>query len=214
MLSGARVLCGRGESKMAPKTLLEMAGVAPVAPRLEDAALVVIDAQHEYLDGALPLAGIEAALDEIARLLARARAQGATIVHIRHRGRPGGAFDPTARRGEIIAAAGPQGAEPVIEKAMPNAFAGTSLKSVLDSTGRQSLVLAGFMTHMCVEATARAAVDLGFRPAVVAAATATRDLPNPLGGPPIAASEVQRNALAALADRFATIVARADDLPV
>jgi nicotinamidase-related amidase len=198
---------------MAPKTLLEMAGAAPAPPRLAEAALVVIDAQHEYVDGALPLAGIGAALEEIARLIARARAEGAAIVHVRHRGRPGGAFDPTARRGEIVAAAAPQGSETVVEKALPNAFASTSLKSVLDATGRRDLVLAGFMTHMCVEATARGAVDLGFRAAVVAAATATRDLPDPLGGAPIAAAEVQRNALAALADRFATIVRSANDLP-
>jgi nicotinamidase-related amidase len=65
---------------------------------------------------------------------------------------------------------------------------------------------------MCVEASARAAIDLGLTAAVVAAATATRDLPDPIGGGTIAATEVQRNALAAIADRFATIVAREADI--
>ena len=62
------------------------------------------------------------------------------------------------------------------------------------------------MTHMCVEATARSAVDHGLKATVIAAATATRDLPDPTGSGTIAASEVQRNALAAMADRFAVVV--------
>ena len=65
---------------------------------------------------------------------------------------------------------------------------------------------------MCVEATARAAIDLGFTAAVVAAATATRDLPDPLDGATISAAEVQRNALAAIGDRFATVLARESDI--
>jgi len=63
---------------------------------------------------------------------------------------------------------------------------------------------------MCVEATARSAVDHGLKVTVVASATATRDLPDPTGGQSIAASEVQRNALAAMADRFATIATSVD----
>ena len=61
------------------------------------------------------------------------------------------------------------------------------------------------MTHMCVEATARASIDLGFKATVIASATATRPLPDPLGGASLTADEVQRNALAAIADRFATV---------
>ncbi|HET9904009.1 MAG TPA: cysteine hydrolase family protein [Xanthobacteraceae bacterium] len=199
---------------MTAKTLLELAGVTPIVPRLAEATLLIIDAQNEYVDGALPLAGVEDALGEIAHLLARARERGASVVHIKHRGRAGGAFDPGARRGEIVPQAAPRGDEPIVEKTLPNAFAGTDLKSVLEAKGRRDLVIVGFMTHMCIEATARAALDLGFRPAVVAAATATRDLPDPLGGPVIPAAEVQRNALAALNDRFATVVKRAEDLPL
>jgi nicotinamidase-related amidase len=69
------------------------------------------------------------------------------------------------------------------------------------------------MTHMCVEATARAALDLGFKATVIAAATATRDLPDPVGGEGIAAAEVQRNALAALNDRFAVVTKDVAALP-
>lgn len=191
---------------MAPKTLLEMAGASAAPPRLDQAAVLVIDAQREYVDGALPLAGVQPALGQIRALLERARSAGATVIHVKHRGRAGGAFDPGAPRGDIVAEVAPAGGEAVVEKALPNAFAGTDLKQKLDAAARKELVVVGFMTHMCVEATARAALDLGFRPTVIAAATATRDLPDPLAGTAIPAAEVQRNALAALNDRFALVL--------
>ena len=73
------------------------------------------------------------------------------------------------------------------------------------------MLLVGFMTHLCVEATARASIDLGFKATVVA--TATRTLPDPLGGAALSADEVQRNALAAIADRFTTVTPNVDALP-
>ncbi|MGA8158348.1 MAG: isochorismatase family protein, partial [Rhodoplanes sp.] len=75
---------------------------------------------------------------------------------------------------------------------------------------RSVIIVVGFMTHMCVEATARAAIDLGLRATVIADAAATRDLADPITGATIPAAEVHRNALAALADRFATVVASQD----
>jgi len=198
---------------MRPKTLLELVGAPASTTHLTDAVLIVIDAQREYVDGKLPLSGMEPALKEIGSLLARARKAGTPIIHIKHRGRPGGAFGPDTPGFDIADAAAPSGAEAIIEKSLPNAFAGTTLQATLDSLGRKQLILTGFMTHMCVEATARAALDHGFKSTVVAAATATRDLPDPLTGNAVPATEVQRNALTALADRFATIVATADSIP-
>jgi nicotinamidase-related amidase len=198
---------------MRPKTLLELAGAPASTMHLTDAVLIVIDAQREYVDGKLPLSDVKSALTEIGSLLARARKAGAPIIHIQQRGRPGGAFGPDTPGFDIADAAAPSGAEAVIEKSLPNAFAGTTLQATLDGLGRKQLILTGFMTHMCVEATARAALDHGFKSTVVAAATATRDLPDPLTGNAVPATEVQRNALAALADRFATIVATADSIP-
>ena len=99
--------------------------------------------------------------------------------------------------------------EEIVEKALPNAFAGTRLSEVLEGIGKRPLILAGFMTHMCVSATARAALDLGHSTTVAMDATATRDLPDPTGGV-LAAGDVHRAALAAIADRFAVVVAAAD----
>ena len=195
---------------MRPKTLLELAGAGATPSRLANATLVVIDAQREYVDGKLALAGARPALAEIGALLARARRAGTPVVHVKHLGRAGATFGPDMPGFAIAAEAAPAGNEPVVEKNLPNAFAGTALKATLDSFGRKEVILTGFMTHMCVEATARSALDHGFKATVVAAATATRDLPDPLTGNAVPAAEVQRNALAALADRFATIVPKAD----
>jgi nicotinamidase-related amidase len=192
---------------MRPKTLLELAGVPASPTHLSDAVVIVIDAQREYVDGHLPLVGVTPALREIGALLERARKTGTPIIHVHHRGRPGGAFGPDTLGFAIADEAAPSGAETVIEKSLPNAFADTTLAAALADTGRKQLILAGFMTHMCVEATARAALDYGLKTTIVAAATATRDLPDPLTQATVSAAEVQRNALAALADRFATIVA-------
>jgi nicotinamidase-related amidase len=192
---------------MSPKTLLELAGVSSAPSPLSKAVLVVIDAQHEYVDGKLPLTGVREALGQIAELLARARKAGRPVVHVQHKGRPGGAFGPDTPGFPIVTEAAPMAGEAVIEKSLPNAFAGTGLKETLDAIGSKELILTGFMTHMCIEATARAATDLGFKSTVVAGATATRDLPDPLTGAAVAAAEVHRNALTALNDRFAVVVA-------
>ncbi|MGE0063520.1 MAG: cysteine hydrolase family protein [Xanthobacteraceae bacterium] len=192
------------------KTLLQMAGANPAPGKLTEAAVVIIDAQNEYVTGKLPLEGVDAALAQVAALLAAARAAKAPIIHIAQRGRPGGLFDPEGPSFKFAAPAAPQAGETVIEKPLPNSFAKTTLHEALQATGRKHLVVAGFMTHMCVSATARSAVDHGYGVTVVSDAVATRSLPDPLGGADLTAAQVHRTALAELADRFATIARVAD----
>ncbi len=76
------------------------------------------------------------------------------------------------------------------------------------AAGRKHLVVAGFMSHMCVSSTVRGALDFDYRCSVVAGACATRDPPDGTGGM-IAADQLQRAELAALADRFATVLSDA-----
>jgi nicotinamidase-related amidase len=187
------------------KTLLQMAGVTPVPAKLSDATVGIIDAQNEYVSGRLPLTGIEAALVRVADLLAAARAAGAPIVHVAQRGRTGGLFDPETPNFRFANAAAPREGEVVVEKPLPNAFAKTEFAARLEAAGRRSLVIAGFMTHMCVSATTRSALDHGYSVTLAADACATRDLPDPLGGPDLKAEPIHRTALAELADRFACI---------
>lgn len=198
---------------MKPRTLLEMAGANPAPPPLSEAVIVVIDAQREYVDGKLPLTNIEPALAEIGKLLKRARALRSPVIHIVHQGKAGGAFAPDTPGFEVASPAAPAPGEAVVHKNLPNAFASTDLASRLAALKKPNVVLVGFMTHMCVEATARASIDLGFKATVIASATATRALPDPVSGAALSAEEVQRNALAAIADRFATVAATVDSLP-
>lgn len=187
------------------KTLLQLAGADLTPPRLSESCLVLIDLQNEYRAGPLALPGADAAIANAANLLARARDNGAAVFHVAHRGRPGGLFDRSAERGAIVACLAPLAGEPVIEKELPNAFAGTDLKARLAATGRKNVILVGFMTHMCVSSTARAGLDLGFRVTIDADSCATRDLPDGRGGT-ISAATIHDVALVELSDRFAIIV--------
>lgn len=136
------------------------------------------------------------------------------MVRHAHHAKPGSAlFDPNGPFVEIIPQLAPQTGEPVVVKSLSNAYTGTTLEKQLAQTGRKSLIVAGFMTHMCLSATVRAALDQGYRTTVVEGATATRDLPDGAGGT-VPAAMVQTAEIAALRDRFATIVGHADDLPV
>ena len=69
----------------AAKTLLELSGADLRPPPLATSTLVIIDAQNEYLDGKLALPGAPPALAALARLLGRARAVAAPVVHVQHR---------------------------------------------------------------------------------------------------------------------------------
>jgi nicotinamidase-related amidase len=194
-----------------PLTLLQMAGISQTPPHLADSVLLIIDAQREYLDGQLPLAGIDTSLRQAASLLQRARAAGAPVVHIVHRG-GSGLFNPQGESFAIIDALKPLADEPVLKKTLINAFTGTGLAETLAASGRRQLIVIGYMTHNCVSATVRAALDHGYQTTVVAAATATRDLPDRQGGT-LPAAVIQAASLAALADRTAQIVAGSDDIP-
>lgn len=195
-----------------PTTFRELAGLPTRPEPLAESAIVLVDCQREYVDGAVLVPGMKAALDEARQLLERARREGAPIIHIAHRGPPGASFfDPDGPYCAIVPEVAPADGEPVVNKGTPNAFAGTDLASRLKVVERKQIVFAGFMTHNCISATVRGAFDHGYACAVVAAAAATRDLPDGLGGV-ISADIVHRAALAGLADRVATVVETAADM--
>jgi nicotinamidase-related amidase len=192
-------------------TMLQMAGVTPAPATMADGVLLIIDAQREYTDGLLPLPGVEPAIEALAGLLEQARKAGTPIVHVRHKS-AGKAFNPSSSGYEIVASLAPRAGETIVDKAMPNAFAGTELATHLTGTGRTNLIVGGFMTHMCVSATVRCATDNGFMSTIAADTVATRDLPDATGGPTVTADAINRITLAALSDRFAWIVPKATQI--
>lgn len=196
-----------------PRTLLNISGVRLEATHLSDSVLVIIDAQREYVDGKLHLDGIEPSLKEASLVLERARKAGTPVIHVIHKGKPGSAlFNPDGIYVEIAKQVFPRPNEIIVTKTLPNAFSGTDLEAQLSRLGRKNLIVIGYMTHMCLSSTVRAALDRGYRTTIVAKATATRDLPAADGGT-IPAQTLQRASLAALSDRFAAIVQSARDLP-
>ncbi|OKH63988.1 isochorismatase, partial [Mycobacterium sp. SWH-M5] len=185
----------------------------PAEPvRLADSALVLIDCQNTYTQGVMELEGVQAALDATAELLDRARSAGIPIIHIQHDAGPGSPYDVREKIGAIVDSVVPRGDEPVVVKNFPNSFVQTDLQQRLQVVNASNLVLAGFMTHMCVNSTARGAFNLGFAPTVVAAATATRSLPGP-DGSVVPAAAMQSASLAAIADLFAVVVPDAASIP-
>jgi nicotinamidase-related amidase len=181
-----------------------MAGLRDAPPSVTESIVVIVDAQREYLDGRLPLPDIAPALDSIERVLMAARAAGTPVVHVAHQGRAGGTFAP-GEGGRIIDQVAPVDGEAIVGKKFPNSFAGTELADVLAEHPQRALVLCGFMTHMCVSSTARAALDLGIDTTVIADACATRPLPALGSGETISADTLHRVALTELADRFSVI---------
>lgn len=190
-----------------PKTLYQLTGRGYAPATLSKATLLIIDAQEEYRSGALQLPGVDAAVEEIATLLAAARRLGTPVLHVRHLGIPGGLLDPQGPRGHFISGLEPLPEEPVVEKRLPNAFAGTELHERLQQLGHLDLIVCGFMTHSSVSTTVRAAKDYGYRCTLVDAACATRSLPHASGL--IDARVLHDAEMAALADNYAMLVPQA-----
>ena len=195
-----------------PTTLRALAGLPLEPATLSDSALILIDCQNTYTYGVLELEGVQAALDEAAVLLERARSAGIPVIHIQHDDGPGSLYDVSGHTGAIVDLLAPRDGEQVVVKNYPNSFVATDLDAKLKALNAENLVIAGFMTHMCVNSTARGAFNLGYSPTVVAAATATRALPG-LDHGEVSAENLQAASLAALSDLFAVVVPDAGSIP-
>ena len=196
---------------MSAQTLRQIVGVpaslhAGATLDAAKTAVVLIDYQNEYRSGPLALPDEPAASKAARQLRAWADQAGIAVIHVLHRA-PATApiFAPDSLGATPIAGLVPTEGETVIYKNLPSAFAGTGLNDVLQAQGVEMLLIAGYMTHNCVDSTARAAFHRGYRVGVVADACATRDLPG-TDGKTIPAAVVQAAVLAGLGDRIAEII--------
>ncbi|NEA46030.1 isochorismatase family protein [Streptomyces sp. SID10815] len=187
---------------MSRTTLRELNGFDETPATLAGSTLILIDFQNTYTQGVMELDGWEASLDAAAQLLARAREAGTKVVHVINDGGEGTPYDIRAEIGQIHPKVAPVDGEPVVVKQVPNAFVGTDLADHL--TAGQDVVVAGWMTHMCVAFTAQGAFLAGHRPTVVADASATRPLP--VAGTEVPAEQVHQGALATVADLYGVVV--------
>jgi nicotinamidase-related amidase len=170
-------------------------------------ALVLIDIQNDYFPGGrMQLDGSPEASLKAGQALALFREKGLALVHIQHLSvRPDASFFIAGTDGvNIHANVQPAAGEMLIPKHYPNAFRGTSLLEQLKSKQIDHLVIAGMMTHMCVDATTRAAFDHGFQCTVLHDACATRALS--FNTDTVPAQQVHAAFLAALAAVYAKVV--------
>ena len=169
-------------------------------------ALIIIDLQNDYFPGGkMELDGSPEASLQAAILLETFRTKGLPLVHVQHvSNRPGaGLFLPDTEGVKIHATVAPRAGETVLQKNFPNSFRGTHLLEHLRALGADQLIIAGMMTHMCVDATTRAAFDLGFTCNLAHDACATRALA--FGDVRVPAAQVHAAFVAALAGLYAKV---------
>lgn len=170
--------------------------------------LLLIDVQREYFtrEGPLWIPDGHAVLERLQSLLAAARQSGSGVVHVRHEEDVGAdSFAAGTAMVETMEEVAPSDGEPVVVKHLPGSFDGTSLDEVLASLGARTIVVGGFMTHMCCDTTARQAQARGFDVVFLTDGTATRDLTAPTGRT-IPHAAVHETTLAAQADGFSTLM--------
>ena len=176
-------------------------------------ALILIDIQKDYFPGGrMELVGSTEAASSAARLLAAFRKASWPVYHVQHiSAQPTATFFLPGTTGiEIHSTVEPLPSEPVVTKHFPNSFRETNLQELLKANGIRQLLICGMMTSMCVDATVRAAFDLGFANTVVHDACATRDLT--FNGETISAHQVHGAFLASLGAVYAEIKATDDML--
>ena len=174
---------------------------------MPDSALLIIDIQNDYFPGgAMELEGADTAGTKAGMAIKRFREKNLPVLHVRHLSVRAGAtfFLPGTRGAEIHASVQPATGETVIEKNFPNAFRNTSLREELERLKVKDLVVAGMMTHMCVDASVRHAADLGYKITLLGDACATRA--QSYGGETVPAQQVHAAFLAALNGFYAKVV--------
>ena len=170
-------------------------------------ALVIIDIQNDYFEGgANPLENSWPASLNAKMLLEYFRKNNLPIVHIQHIANREGStfFVPNTKGVEIHENVKPINGEKVIIKHYPNSFRDTELQSHLQSLNIDTLVICGIMTSMCVDATTRAAKDLGYECTVIGNACAAPDLS--INGKTVKAEDVHNAFLAALNYFYSTVL--------
>jgi len=195
---------------VATTTLRELNSFDQDPAQLADSTLILIDYQNTYTQGVMELDGWADALEAAADLLARARTAGAKVIHVINDGGEGTPYDIRAEIGRIHPRVAPVQGEPTVVKGKPNAFLDTELGELVDQADRGKLIIAGFMTHMCVAFTAQGAFLRGNHATVVADASATRSLQTPAGE--VTAEQLHQGALATVHDLYGVVVAKGSEL--
>ena len=170
-------------------------------------ALLVIDVQNEYFDGQWPLPDGDVALYRIEQAIDASHKAQATVIYVQHEVlRPDrGIFLRGTHGFELHPRLHPRPEDPQIVKSYPGAFTKTNLTEILHEHDIETLVISGYMTHMCCDTTAREGFQRDFRVLFLSDATATRDGHHPTLGT-IDHRELHRATLMTQASMFAQVL--------
>lgn len=173
---------------------------------MSSTALIVVDIQNDYFPGGKwPLVGADAAADNAVKVVQAARDAGDLIVFIRHEsGADAPFFTPGSEGARLHPKVLNLEHEPVVLKHFPNSFRDTGLQALLEEKGIEHLVIIGSMSHMCIDATTRAAADLGYTVKVIHDACASRDLE--FNGDVVPAGQVHAAFMSALGFAYAEVL--------
>ncbi|MFI0975394.1 isochorismatase family protein [Streptomyces sp. NPDC021093] len=172
-------------------------------------ALVVVDMQATFVTGANPVPGADRLLDRTSALLAAARAAGVLVVHLQNDGAPG-TEDETGTDGWRLHFPVAE-SELLLHKTVDDGFEENPLAECLKEAGVRGLAVCGVMSEMCVGATARTALELGFRVVLPHDAHGTYDIPAAEGiSEAVPAAMVSRVAEWALGDEVEVVAGAAD----
>jgi len=169
-------------------------------------ALLVIDVQNEYFTGRIPVTYPAGSMENIIRAMEAARANNIPIVAVQHTApqENSATFRKGTEEWKLHTRIEEAGYDYLIEKNLPGSFTGTGLESWLRERGIDTVAIAGYMTHMCCDTTARQAVHLGFSVEFLSDATGTLQVSNYAGT--VTAEELHRAVLVTQAMRFSKVL--------
>jgi nicotinamidase-related amidase len=174
-------------------------------------ALLVIDVQNDYVDGNLPIVypPLSQSLPALAAAMVAAQAKDVPVIVIQTVLPAGSAVFAEGSPGAALhSSVASRPRDLLVTKMLPSCLAQTPLLPWLSARGVDTLTLTGYMTHNCVDATARHANHLGLRVEVLSDATGSLPYANRAGR--ASAEELHRVFLTALEARFATVLTCAD----
>ncbi len=169
--------------------------------------LILVDIQNDYFpEGRMELVGMEHAAAKARDLLSLFRKMNQPVYHIQHvsTGDAASFFIEHSKGAQIHDSLKPLLTEPVVVKHYPNSFRETTLHEDLKKADIQRVVICGAMSHMCIDATVRAAADLGYACVVIHDACATKELT--FGDQRIAAEAVHGAFMSALGGAYGKVM--------